>query len=249
MSSSGTGCKCVPELGSVRRLPDSNDDPKLWPALHSASGIPRLGAKESCSILCHSPLCGSRWILNLSQPPFVPVCEVVTAPPHPLQGSVGRLKKGKKHRAHRPTSEGRTLNLEAPGRVKQRPLVPRTPTKRRTLAGPRAGRRARFKHPANIQGRAVGSRCLQTTQTQQLAAPCTPEQVLQLAGPLGQRRHWDQAEDGTLGVRQACGTSPARGPYSPVCSFLSPRFLPRETGTTRATQQGCVQNLSTKYKV
>lgn len=76
----------------------------------------------------------------------------------------------------------------------------------------------------------MGSRCLQTTQTQQLAAPCTPEQVLQLAGPLGQRRHWDQAEDGTSGVRQACGTSPARGPYSPVCSFLSPRFLPRVNG-------------------
>lgn len=87
-----------------------------------------LGPKRAV-LSCHSQLCGSRWTLNLSEPPFVLVCEVITAPPHPLQGFVGRLKKGKKHRAHCPASEGRTLNLEAPGRVKQRLLVPRTPTK------------------------------------------------------------------------------------------------------------------------
>lgn len=96
-------------------------------------------------------------------------------------------------------------------------------------------RPSHLKHPANIQGRPVGSQCLQTPQTQQLAAS-SPSFLL----PLYSRAHTPAWQSALL-AKVNTGTKPRTALRSQADLGYQPCLRPLvtwEMGTTPDMQAG-----------
>lgn len=176
----------------------------------------------------------------------VPICETTACLAH-LKEPRGDWRHAKAW-SSLPACGGLTLNLEALGNSKWRPLAPETLTESRALAGsPPHWQALCVKHSANGQwwGGVVGfPGCANHTDPAGAsflpailsATPRIPERTLQLSrGPSCQSQHGDRAEKSTLEPgRPGCQACPWHLP--PVCGFLRPRLLTPEMGTTAASQ-------------